>query len=361
MSLATSDQLHEIYRQLDRLQREGAPLLADELLRLAEVVASGDYGLEADEMRADSLVEQAATAGHPLAMVEMAAREAAGRDALNTRAAQWLEAAAALGEVQAMFNLAVAKITGQGEPGLDPEGGWRLIERAADRGYAPALFQLAADLLRGKNHPQSTVRAKFYELQALDAGSEQARRTINSFFGQDDLGEDDAIDTRRVIDNAAADGCAQAIFEKANRMFLEQLRDADKSTDTPSSEPSAEVTALLTEAAEGGSSDAICNLASTLIARGDTAGAMPLLEKGVAIGHFAAKGMLGRIFAADEATRAQGVKLLTDALNYGYAPAMQSLTQLIADGAVDDPTGGVRRRLYEHLFWKSFASGTNDA
>lgn len=349
---SSAGQLDALYSGLLGLYRNSTPLLPDEKLRLAEALDSGNYGLEADPQLAEKLVEEAAQGGHPLAMIELTARAMERDEDLTPETMEWIRRASALGEVESDFTLGIALITGQGGVEIDPEQGWRLIERAAYRSHPEAAFQLAVDYLKGSDRrPQDLIRAKYFELVALNSGSTRAESSINHFFNKSDLVEGgDTIDTRRVVEQAAAAGCAPAELELANALFVEAAPD--------NGEPDSRVTELLERAANGGAADAMCNLAEVAIAKGDNAAARRWLEMGVAAGHHAAKGLLGKLLAesGDPAEADRAVELLSASLDFGFPPAQQAYAALLKEGRIEDPTGGVRPAFYDALFWESFES-----
>ena len=343
-----------LYPRLYELYGKGVGLLADELMRLAEALDGGHYGLADDPDAAARLLAEAAGKGHALAMVEMMARAMERDGDLSSEAVRWMQAAAATGEVETVFSLGIARITGQGGVEIDVADGWRLIEIAADRSHPEACFQLAADWLKGGNRPANPVRAKYFELAALEAGSQRASDFMSHFFDADDLKPGtDHIDNRRIVERAAADGLPRACLELANTIFIEENENA---ADNAVRGHSPRVVELLEKSAEGGCTDAMCNLAEMLTAKGDTEGARRWLERAAAAGHHAAKGMLGAELArsADPAEAERGRGMLIESVNFGFNGAQHSLAELTREGVMEDPTDGVRAEFYDTLFLESF-------
>lgn len=341
MNQTTPTDLRTTYGQLLDAYRGGSLLLADEKLRLAEELTQGGC-LDPDSELAARLVGEAAAEGHPLAMIEMASRS--GRDgAVTPESVGWLRRGADAGEVQAMFLLGVSLVTGEGHPAPREDEGWSWIGRAAARFYPDALYQLA---LYHHNRDNATL-AKFYELEALNTGCEAARNAINHFFGSDDLNTEGVIDTGRVVANAAAGGDPQALFEKANAAFNRQP--------DMQAGPSAEVVALLDQSVAAGFAEAIVNRAEIALAKRDVKLAMELLERGVDAGHYAAKGMLGRLMVEKNNDR-RGRELTIEALNFGYPPALQIFARKAAAGEWPRFADPLHAQLYQALFWQTLGN-----
>lgn len=341
-------------RLLD-LYRQGYELLPDELLRLGEAVAEGMYGLKKDEAEGYKIIRQAAEKGDALAMTQMM-WYMLENEKLSPEALKWMDAAAEAGDLEAIFMKGISLITGQGGVEIDTRRGWELLEEAANRAHPEALFQVAADYLRATAHEKDIVKAKYYELAALNAGSKRAADMINHFFSEDDLKKgEDYIDADRVIDNAVEAHLPLAELEKANTLFLSSL-------DEGATEPSEQVMLLLEHAAAGGVCNAMCNLAQQQLAKGDKAQAREWLERALAMRFPGAKGLLGELLLSSDVPqeRERARSLLIEALDYGDPVALQSVKTMIDAGLIADLPGNLRSGLYDLIFWDQFDQTTNN-
>ena len=112
---------------------------------------------------------QAATAGNPMAMYELASEyeEGLGREANVSRANYWYRQAMEHGYVLAKLNLGYNLVTGAGtDP--DPKEGFRLLEEAAADGNPMAPMMLASIYERGLGTPQNFAKAAEYYQAVMD-------------------------------------------------------------------------------------------------------------------------------------------------------------------------------------------------
>lgn len=194
---------------LDKAERDGAGLLADELLILSEILREGFKDLAPDAQRADELLDRAARMDHPVALVMKAAKLANPDGSLtDPEALHCIRRAAEMGEAESMYNLAVEIMPD------DTNRAMELFQMAADREYPAALFQMAVAYLKGMgNITPDHDYARFYELAALDGRHQLALQTINNFFeGSDCVTPENTISRLKVLENADKAGCAAASF-----------------------------------------------------------------------------------------------------------------------------------------------------
>lgn len=350
-----AERYNKIMPRLLELYKQGHELLPDELLRLGEGVAEGMYGLKKDVHEGYELIRQAAEQGDALAMTQMM-WHTLDNESLTPEAVMWMNAAAEAGDLEAIFMKGISLITGQGGVEIDTIRGWELLEEAANRAHPEALFQVAADYLRATAHEKDMVKAKYYELAALNGGSKRAADMINHFFSEEDLKEgEDYIDAERVIDNAVAVHLPLAELEKANAIFI-------RSVDEGSAEVSEEVMQLLESAARSGVCDAMCNLAQQLLAKGDKAKAQEWLECALGKRFPAAKGLLGELLLNSDKPedRERARSLTIQALDYAQPVAIQSVKALIDEGMLPDLPGNLRSELYDLIFWDQFDQTANN-
>jgi uncharacterized protein len=203
---AVSASLAELKRLADRGSAPAAYWYAQ--------ITSGGVYATADNVTAERYLRRAATAGYPdaqyaLAMMLLAKTES--KDAASPGRAEavgWLRRSAA-SMPESVYMLALL----QARSSNDPEAAEKLlVERAAKAGYAPAQYQLAADLLKAAPDPDRDREALELLARAAGQGHTLAAYDLGIVLLDGKRAERDAPRAVALLTQAANAGNARAQY-----------------------------------------------------------------------------------------------------------------------------------------------------
>lgn len=145
------------------------------MIALARLLGTGGAGRKADPERAKFLVQQAAEAGYAPAQTAHASLlfgqiDPKGRNLDYSEPLAWFQKAAAQGDMEAICRLGMMQAAGQGMP-PDAASGWKQIQKAAKAGNPMALNEAALCLQTGRGVEQDPIAAIGYLQAASDLGN----------------------------------------------------------------------------------------------------------------------------------------------------------------------------------------------
>ncbi len=195
--------------------------------RLALVFAQGLAGTPRNDKKAAELFEQAATAGHHRAQINIGILYLRGqgvtRDVVQARA--WLEKAAADGDPYALYALARAMEESQGPAGADAARATDLYRRAAEKGHPLAALRYGLALNDGYGVKKDAVAAQRWLVHAQQSGVPEAALALADMAARTPASRDKAANEKIVqgavgwYESAAQQGVPSAQFKLANAYF----------------------------------------------------------------------------------------------------------------------------------------------
>ncbi len=195
--------------------------------RLALVFAQGQAGTPRNDKKAAELFEQAATAGHRRAQINIGILYLRGqgvaRDLVQARA--WLEKAAADGDPYALYALGRAMEDSFGLAGADAVRATDLYRRSAEKGHPLAALRYGLALGDGYGVKKDLVAAQRWLVHAQQSGVPEAALALADMAARTPASRDKAANEKIVqgavawYGSAAQLGVPSAQFKLANAHF----------------------------------------------------------------------------------------------------------------------------------------------
>jgi len=129
--------------------------------------------------------EELAKQGHVDAMVAcgVVLLEGLGIAPREEEGVEWLRKAVERGSTQACYELGIVFYTGiEGIIEEDPEGAFRLFEKAAEHGHTAGMYMTADCLIEGEGCPKDMARAVPLLYRAAEKGHRYSRQRVREFL-----------------------------------------------------------------------------------------------------------------------------------------------------------------------------------
>lgn len=166
----------------DSHQKQSSDLCQSLLFNVATAMVFYNVDPVAGLQQYEALAKQ----GHADSMVACGVILTEGLGGIKNREQEginWLQKAVSLGSTQALYELGTLLYTGiDGILYEDPEGAYKLFERAADKGHVGATYMTADCLIEGEGTGMDVARAVPLLYQAADNGHRYARQRIRELL-----------------------------------------------------------------------------------------------------------------------------------------------------------------------------------
>ena len=326
----------ECYAALDKAEKNGTPLLADELLYLGVALLNGEYGLKTDTDRGHDLVRRAADASHPLACLQIA-RSGLGEKELPGDTKKYLLTGAAAGEVECMTFLAMLKNVGLIDDPAEVSYIESKLNEAAWRLYPEALALRALEIAHlDSRTPEQVMDMRLYAALALiNGGSEMLDENLELFFNQSDCKADGTIRLDKVVKESSDSGNPLAQWDR----FLHLVTNQDGTIRATLTEGQRK---LLKAAVAGHVPDAMEHVALEAVSEKRFSDAIELLRQPVEMKMpepMLSQGMLMIMGDGTEKNVPEGLTYVEKSLEFGLPLSCMTFADLVDDGVVDDPYG----------------------